>query len=138
PAYFDTVFVIEDPVYYQRDTPFPQGLRIAQVHAIFNLPPQFGRLPHPLAYIEWFMTLGQLDPVTGMYSIQHLMCHRCPNAEIVAVDWIVHSAHLMGKSGRELNHNWTTSNVLEKAEVFWVNPYINIDMFIATLPSRLI
>ncbi|KAF8223355.1 hypothetical protein L208DRAFT_1317169, partial [Tricholoma matsutake] len=101
------------------------GLPIAQVHAIFNLPPQFGQLPHPLAYIEWFTTLSQLDPVTGMYSIQHLRHHRCPNAEIIAVDWIVHSANLMGKSNWELNSNQMTSNVLEKAEVFWVNPYIH-------------
>lgn len=133
PAYFDTPFVIEDPVRYQYDMYyFPQGLRVARVRVIFDLPPQFGRLPHPLAYIEWFTALGHPDPVTGMYSVRHSTRHRRPNAEIISVDRIVRSAHLMGKSGRQLNRNWTTSNVLEKAEVFWVNPYINIDMFIAT------
>ena len=108
------------------------GLCIAQVHAIFNLPPQFGQLPHLLVYIEWFMALGQINPVTGMYSVQHSTCHHHPNAKIVVVDCIVQSAHLMAKSGHELNRDWTTSNVLEKAEIFWVNPYINVDMFIVT------
>jgi hypothetical protein len=97
------------------------GLRVARVRAIFNLPLQFGQLPHPLAYIEWFTALGQLDRVTGMYSIRHSTRHHRPNAEIIAVDRIVRSAHLMGKSGQEINRNWTTSNVLEKAEIFWVN-----------------
>src|ERR1700733_9757889 len=110
------------------------GLRVARVRAIFNLPPQFGQLPHPLAYVEWFTALGQLDRVTGMYSIRHSTCHHRPNAEIIAVDRIVPSAHLMGKSGREINCNWTTSNILQKAEVFWVNPYINTDMFVVTRP----
>ncbi|KAF8228356.1 hypothetical protein L208DRAFT_1049803, partial [Tricholoma matsutake] len=68
---------------------------------------------HPLAYIEWFMALGQLDPVTRMYSIQHSTHHHHLNAEIVAVDCIVCSAHLMGKSGWEVNLNWTMSNILE-------------------------
>ncbi|KAF8221506.1 hypothetical protein L208DRAFT_1160707, partial [Tricholoma matsutake] len=51
------------------------GLRIARVHIIFDLPPQFCRLPHPLAYIEWFTALGHPDPVTGMYSIRHSTRH---------------------------------------------------------------
>ncbi|KAF8223246.1 hypothetical protein L208DRAFT_1317850, partial [Tricholoma matsutake] len=118
PAYFDTAFVIEDPTHYQHGTPFPQGmfsLHVAQVCAIFNLPPQFSQLPHPLAYIKWFTALGQLDRVTGMYSVHHSTCHHRPNAKIIAVDHIFRSAHLMGKSGQEINCNWMTSNILEKA-----------------------
>lgn len=108
------------------------GLRIARVRVIFDLPPQFGQLGHPLAYIEWFTALGHQDPVTGMYSIRHSTRHRHPNAIIVGVDRIVRSAHLMGKAGREINGNWTTSNIVDEAEVFWVNPYINIDTFMVT------
>jgi hypothetical protein len=48
------------------------------------------------------------------------------------VDHIVQSAHLMGKGGQELNKNWITDNVLDRADSFWVNPYINLDMFVVT------
>ncbi|KAF8233078.1 hypothetical protein L208DRAFT_1048388, partial [Tricholoma matsutake] len=51
------------------------GLHIAQGHAVSNLPQQFRQLPHPLAYIEWFTALGQLNQATGMYSIHHLTHH---------------------------------------------------------------
>ncbi|KAF8221261.1 hypothetical protein L208DRAFT_1217826, partial [Tricholoma matsutake] len=66
---------------------------------------------HPLAYIEWFTALGQLDRVTGMYSICHSTHHHHPNAKIIPVNHIVRSAHLMGKSGQEMNHTWMTSNI---------------------------
>lgn len=105
---------------------------MAQVRAIFDLPPQFGNSPLPLAYIEWFTPLGKPDPVSGMYNIRRSTRSRHPNAEIVPVDRIVRSAHLMGKGGRELDKNWTTDNVLDKADSFWVNPYINLDMFVVT------
>ena len=133
---FPTRYVFRLSIHVPTTNIIIAGLHIAQVHAIFDLLLQFCQLPHLLAYIKWFMTLGQLNLVTGMYSIQHSKCHYHPNAEIVVVDQIVCSAHLMGKSGQELNCNWMMSNVMEKAEVFWVNSYI--DMFIATLSSRLI
>ena len=43
------------------------GLCVACVRAIFRLPEVYGnRLgKHPLAYVEWFTPLRQLDPDTG-------------------------------------------------------------------------
>ncbi|KAF9019467.1 hypothetical protein BDP27DRAFT_1439893 [Rhodocollybia butyracea] len=35
----------------------PNGLHVAQVHAIFNLPEELGTFAHPLAYVEWFTPL---------------------------------------------------------------------------------
>ncbi|KAJ7877544.1 hypothetical protein B0H14DRAFT_2285187, partial [Mycena olivaceomarginata] len=52
-AHFDTALIIEDPDNYRPSSGI-QGLRVAQIRAIFCLPPQYGTCPHPLAYIEWF------------------------------------------------------------------------------------
>ncbi|KAF7359581.1 hypothetical protein MVEN_00681800 [Mycena venus] len=65
PAHFDTALIVEDPARYQRSAGI-QGLRIAQVRAIFSLPPQYGTYPHPLAYIEWFTGFNQPDKTSGL------------------------------------------------------------------------
>ncbi|KAG6907073.1 hypothetical protein DXG01_010681 [Tephrocybe rancida] len=68
PAHFDTTFIIENPVEYHAEGRV-KGLCVAQVQAIFDLPPQFGFHPHPLTYIEWFTPLGRPDTFTGMHTI---------------------------------------------------------------------
>ncbi|KAF9557788.1 hypothetical protein CPC08DRAFT_594491, partial [Agrocybe pediades] len=68
PGVFDTALLIENPSTYQASSSL-QGLHVAQIRAIFNLPPQFGSYAHPLAYIEWFTPLGVPDRVTGLHSI---------------------------------------------------------------------
>lgn len=143
---FDTALVVEDPSSYQVSSSLHgkcfslptekhvssplTGLRVAQIRIIFNLPPQFGRHTKPLAYIEWFTPLGTPDPVTGMYTVRRSTRARRPNAEIISVDRIVRSCHLMGKCGRQIDTTWTTENVLDKAASFWFNPYIHTDMFL--------
>ncbi|KAF7372474.1 hypothetical protein MVEN_00109000 [Mycena venus] len=67
PGHFDTAFIIEDPEQYLNAFRL-EGLRIGQIRVIFNLPPQFGHFPHPLAYIEWFTPLNQPDRVTVYHS----------------------------------------------------------------------
>ncbi|KAJ7495100.1 hypothetical protein FB451DRAFT_999355, partial [Mycena latifolia] len=67
-AHFDTALIVEDPAGY-RPSSGVQGLRIAQVRAIFMLPPQYGTYPHPLAYIEWFTPFNQPDKTSGMYTV---------------------------------------------------------------------
>ncbi|KAG6848387.1 hypothetical protein H0H93_000646 [Arthromyces matolae] len=43
-----------------------EGLRVAQVHAIFQLPTHYPvKSSIPLAYVEWFTPLRTPDPVTG-------------------------------------------------------------------------
>ncbi|KAK6995614.1 hypothetical protein R3P38DRAFT_3329919 [Favolaschia claudopus] len=65
PAQFDTVLVIEDPANYRLSAGI-QGLRIAQVRAIFSLPSHYGSYTHPLAYIEWFT--GVVMPPLSRWS----------------------------------------------------------------------
>ncbi|KAJ7749853.1 hypothetical protein DFH07DRAFT_922951 [Mycena maculata] len=128
PAVFDTALVIEDPSQYRPSSGIA-GLRPAQLHVIFKLPPQFGSYPHPLAYIEWFTPLYNPDPVTGMYTTHRSTRLHRRNAAVVSVEHIVRGCHLMCKAGAIIDRKWTSSNVLDNAAMFYVNPYILVDTF---------
>lgn len=108
------------------------GLRVAQVRILFDLPPQFGVISSPLAYVEWFTPLGVPDDITGMYVVRRSTRRREANSEVVTVDRFVRGCHLMGKAGRNMDRAWTSENVLQKATHFWVNNYITHDMFMIT------
>lgn len=108
------------------------GLRIGRVRLIFELPSQFGRLPHPLLYIEWYTAFTRtVDNTVQIYSVQRSTRAGQPNAIVVTADQVVSLAHLVGKCGREISKEWTSANVLDKAKSFWVNPYLTIDVFSA-------
>ncbi|KAF8201298.1 hypothetical protein K438DRAFT_1905775 [Mycena galopus ATCC 62051] len=128
PAHFDTVLIIEDPVGYRPSSGI-QGLRAARVHAIFQLPPQYGTYPHPLAYVERFTSFNQPDNTTGLYTIQHSSRSQRRNSAVVSIEHFVCACHLTGKSGRKIDRTWTTDNVLDKATYFHFNPYIDVDSF---------
>lgn len=111
------------------------GLRAARVRVIFNLPPQFGHYPLPLAYVEWYTPFSTPDPITGLYSLQRSTRNHRPNASIVPVDRITRACHLMARAGAQVGRAWTTNNALDSATIFLFNPYINIDLFSSiTLP----
>ena len=130
---FDPAFIVENPGTYRLGSSGTlDGLRVGQVRAIFNLPPQFGSYLHPLAYVEWFTPLRTRDNVTGMYSVSRSTRLGRRNAEVLSATCIVRACHLVGKTGREIDHRWTTGNVLEEAHTFWVNNYIDVDTFILT------
>ncbi|KAJ6527697.1 hypothetical protein B0H19DRAFT_1214648 [Mycena capillaripes] len=128
PAVFDTALIIEDPSQYVPSSGIA-GLRPAQIRVIFKLPPQFGTYTHPLAYIEWFTPLNRPDPTTGMFTTHRSTRAHRRNAAVISVEHIVRSCHLMGKCGTTIDRKWTSSNVLEEASMFYVNPYILVDAF---------
>ena len=106
------------------------GLRVAQLRVIFELPPQFGSYPHPLAYLEWFTSLGNPDPLTGMHTVTRSTRQSRRNATIVPVTQIARGCHLIAKSGKEISLAWTMDNVLEQqGTYYYVNPYVHVDMF---------
>ncbi|KAJ7662855.1 hypothetical protein B0H17DRAFT_1185009 [Mycena rosella] len=128
PAHFDTALVIEDPDQYRKSSGV-QGLRVAQIRAIFMLPPQYGSYPHPLAYIEWFTPFNRPEKTSGMCIVHRSSrAQRC-NAAVVSVEHLVRNCHLMGKAGAKIDRTWTTDNVLDKASYFYFNTYINVDSF---------
>ncbi|THH07054.1 hypothetical protein EW146_g9433 [Bondarzewia mesenterica] len=129
---FDIALVIEDREEYQAETDmqlYSSGLRPAQVRIIFDLPSQFGKLSHPLAYIEWFTPLGRPDPLTGMHIVKRSTRHHRRNAEVVSIHDLVLGCHLMAKCGNPIDKTFSTHNVLEKATQFFLNPYIHVDTF---------
>ncbi|KAJ7775451.1 Zn-finger domain-containing protein [Mycena metata] len=128
PAIFDTALIIEDPAQYVPSSGV-LGLRPAQIRLIFKLPPQFGNYPHPLAYIEWFTPLHQPDPISGMFTTHRSTRNHRRNAAVVSVEQIARGCHLMGKCTAKIDPTWTSFNVLEKAPMFYINPYILVDTF---------
>ncbi|KDQ60020.1 hypothetical protein JAAARDRAFT_125538, partial [Jaapia argillacea MUCL 33604] len=105
------------------------GLRIAQVHAIFQLPPQFGSFPHPLVYVECFTLFHAPDPATGMIILTQSTRNHHQNTVVISVDRIIRSCHLMGKSTGNIDPRRTTNNTLEVASQFYFNRYISVDLF---------
>ncbi|KAJ7063849.1 hypothetical protein C8F01DRAFT_1274678 [Mycena amicta] len=128
PAHFDTALFIEDPATY-RPSAGVEGLRIGQVRCIFLLPAHYGAYQHPLAYIEWFTRFTRVDPVTGMYIVQRSSKNLRRNAAVVSTERLVRACHLSGKSGKQIDRSWTSTNVLDKAKDFYFNPYIDVDTF---------
>ncbi|KAJ7690982.1 hypothetical protein B0H17DRAFT_1179726 [Mycena rosella] len=88
PAIFDTALVVDDPSQYVPSSGI-DGLRPAQVRAIFSLPPQFGSFPHPLAYVEWFTPLNRPDPVSGMYTTHRSTASHRRRAGVVSVEHLI-------------------------------------------------
>ncbi|KAF8871625.1 hypothetical protein BD779DRAFT_1613911 [Infundibulicybe gibba] len=128
PGVFDTALIINDPMEYRSRSGLA-GLRVAQVRAIFLLPSYFGTHPHPLAYVEWFTSLGAPDPQTGMYVINRSTHQHRPNGTVISTARIVCGCHLMGQFGNTIAKGWTTDNILDKAKNFYLNPYIHVDTF---------
>lgn len=113
---------------------FSVGLRAARVHVIFELPPQFGIFPHPLAYIEWYTLFRQYDKDSSMYLVSRSTRDTYPNTAVVSVEHIYRLCHLVGRMRAEVDKNWTQDNVLDKADTLFVNPYLTIDLFSSRTP----
>lgn len=86
------------------------SIRVARLRVVFELPEHvqvdiFDKLsiprPGKLAYVEWFSKLGQVDDVTGMYSVRRALTGSGQAAQrqasiIESVD-IRRSCHLVSK-----------------------------------------
>ncbi|KAK6971368.1 hypothetical protein R3P38DRAFT_2587286, partial [Favolaschia claudopus] len=51
------------------------------------------------------------------------------NAAVVSVEHIVRTCHLMGKCGKQIDRKWTMDNVIDTANHFYFNSYIDVDTF---------
>ena len=111
------------------------GMRVGQVRAIFSLPetqsknlfPSGLLPPRHLAYIEWFSRFNlHPDPHLKMYKVSRsITADRERLASIVPVSLIQRSVHLFPKWGRNTEGiaSWTSENVLEKCDIFYVNSF---------------
>ncbi|KAI6043565.1 hypothetical protein EDC04DRAFT_2866246 [Pisolithus marmoratus] len=92
------------------------GLHIAQVWVIFALPHYYPKALlvwnlTPLAYIEWFMPVHSHESASDMYIISHSTCMQYCFTEIIPVEHIVCSCHLIPDFGKEKDSRWMAANV---------------------------
>ena len=111
------------------------GMHVGQVRVIFSLPENQSKTlfpsgllpPRHLAYIEWFSRFHlHPDPLLKMYKVSRSITADGERlASIVPVSLIQRSVHLFPKWGRNTEGiaSWTSDNVLEKCDVFYVNSF---------------
>ena len=60
-----------------------------------------------------------------MYRINYLSVQGEQQSSVIPVDLITQSVHLFPKFGQFANADWKSSDVLDKAMSFFVNPFSN-------------
>ncbi|KAG1798045.1 hypothetical protein EV424DRAFT_1352616 [Suillus variegatus] len=129
PAHFDVAFIVEDCQLWESGTGF-DGLWLAQICAIFKLSSQYGEFPHPLAYIEWFRPLREPEAATRLYRVAWSTRNQQRFAAVISVQDLLQGGHLFPRFGSgKVDVSWINSDVLELANEFYVNPYINFYLF---------
>lgn len=103
---------------------------MAQVRAIFTLPPHLGDYPTPLVYLHWFKPLRQVDDVTGMFRINRSTRRHQPNSTVVPVDRLIQVCHLIPKFPAGAVHTrWIHGHSLTDPDTFYLNRYIDFRLF---------
>ncbi|KAI0683789.1 hypothetical protein BC835DRAFT_1524119 [Cytidiella melzeri] len=116
-----------------------KGYHVGRVRLVFSLPPAARRLlfthesavPTHLAYVEWYTKLRPRPEADHLlYKISPLVDDRGdPICSIVAVKDIRQSAHLFPKFGPSAPSEWTSSNVLDLCQTFYINSFSNKFMY---------
>ncbi|KZT19755.1 hypothetical protein NEOLEDRAFT_1077268, partial [Neolentinus lepideus HHB14362 ss-1] len=109
------------------------GYRVAQVHAVFTLPPRVVTTlfpqrhpPKHLAYVEWFTPFARSpEPNSRLYKISRSVRNGDRLASVIPVLQIRRSVHLYPKWGPSVPRQWSSSSVLDDATVFYVNPFLD-------------
>ncbi|EIN09278.1 hypothetical protein PUNSTDRAFT_113700 [Punctularia strigosozonata HHB-11173 SS5] len=109
--------------------PGVSDFRVAQLRVVFQVPKKWWSatfLPHIsppeyLAYVEWFTPFRRPHPVHGMYQVARSVEQGVRQAEVVPLDCIEQSVHLIPKFGPKTSRQWTSNNVLDTATAFYVN-----------------
>ena len=122
-AAFDTVLAWENSSQGCQGRSPLSRLTVGQVKVIFCIPDEFGSFPHPMAYVEWFTPLTSLAPDLLIYQISRSTCNRQCRASIIPITQIERLVHLIPKFGKKIDLSWSSENVLNKAQVFYVNVY---------------
>ncbi|KAL0572117.1 hypothetical protein V5O48_009844 [Marasmius crinis-equi] len=110
------------------------GYRVGQVRLLFTLRKSHldalfegdeqDYIPRHLAYVEWFTPFrSSPEPVHGLYKISRAITDGNRDSSIVPVADFRRSVHLYPKFGPIVPEEWTSSNVLDEASVFYINSY---------------
>ncbi|KAG2362678.1 hypothetical protein BDR07DRAFT_1451034 [Suillus spraguei] len=126
PAWFDMAMISDRPRSSRLWT--LDGVQVAQVCTIFSLPHQFGTYSRALTYIEWFTPFRPPDPSSQMRQVlcsTHQLRH---NAAVIHVDEIM---------GQSVDVRLRSGNAYEAASDFYLNEFINGEMFGVSVISSL-
>jgi hypothetical protein len=115
------------------------GHRIAQVRIVFQIPRRYieqvlvsteASPPTHLAYVEWFTPLPAMpEPKHLMYKVSRMMSRGYQCADIIPVESILRSVHLIPRFG-PTPQEWSSYSVLEQCHTFYVNPFTDIDNYL--------
>ncbi|KAI0038042.1 hypothetical protein FA95DRAFT_1506122 [Auriscalpium vulgare] len=119
----------------------PLGYCVAQIRAVFSLPVKARDSLFPrnydgakhLAYVEWFSPFaGAADPNHLMYKITRSVTASTGRRvfEIIPVDQIRRSIHLFPVFGAVTPRDWTSANVLERCDRFYVSSFTDRHTYI--------
>ena len=78
-------------------------------------------------YVEWFTPFHAPHFDLGLFSIAHASRNNGPVSEIIPLDFIISSCHLISRFGTKYHPTkWGSNTVLEECKSFFLNKYINI------------
>lgn len=111
----------------------PIGYCVARIRCVFGFTdaarqawfPQGLKQKH-FAYVEWYTPFKKapMDQGSRLFKIKCLYdSNGKQKTSIVPVSYIRQSVHLLPKFGPVVPVHWTSSNVLDEAEAFYVNPF---------------
>jgi hypothetical protein len=113
---------------------------VGRVRAIFSLPPNavntsFLRpsvAPEHFVYVEWFTPLQALpDRATGLFKIsKSFLLDDTLLSSVVPLSYIYRSVHLFPKFGPVAPISWSSSNILDKCDTFYLNPFTDRHLYI--------
>ena len=121
---YDTIFVNTNP-----DEDGMRGLDVASVKQFFSFKSQ-GRL-YPCAIVQWYShCYDEPDEDTGMWVVEPDVYDGKPTVDIIHLDTIVRSAHLIGVYGKNpLPKNIPLCYALDLFNSYYVNKYIDHHAF---------
>ncbi|KAH9923725.1 uncharacterized protein BXZ73DRAFT_91410 [Epithele typhae] len=128
---YDTVLVQVD-----EEDDVMHGLAVARLCKLFSLNTDY--FLHECALVEWFDFVSDApDELTGMWVVKLLvhgvskpeMNHNHRSVDIIPLDSIVHSCHLIPYYGTKSLKNWRHYNTLDAFKWYYVNSYIDYHTF---------
>ncbi|KAL1717167.1 hypothetical protein EV715DRAFT_203825 [Schizophyllum commune] len=136
PGRFDTALFSDGPT---AETGV-QGNRVGRVRAVFSIPEAArASLFHPgvecpehLAYVEWYTPFSaRPERDHRLYKVNKCLTDGGKRmlASIVPLDHIRRSIHLIPKFGRSAPAEWTSSNVLDRCDTFYANPFTDKHLY---------
>ena len=112
------------------------GKRIGQLRVVFKIPDEylsvFGSGPRPghLVYIQWFTRLTRKGKDHALYPVSRSFTTRGDrSAAVIELDTVIRPCPLFPRFDEPVNRAWTSANVLERCDRFFVNPFGDHHMY---------